>query len=265
MLSNLLYLASLLALLSQSLTINTIRSFSVKKNQFKTDNKQVINETVNDQSHLLKLSKIGREKPDNVFKPAVILSRNPDKLKKGPNQSTNRKLRTPRGINQIKSIYNTLQAGNSPFNDNRINTVRYVPSKKVDSNNKMYFIFNISLLSSTEDVLKAELYINRKYIRQRLTFDLHYFLYSTLTKSSGKTQKRSQRQQNGASITIDLRNFFSRRFNKKNHWQSFNIIESIKSYLFARNKPKVFKNNTNTYYTFKDQMQNVNKGKAFNI
>ena len=239
---------------------------------------------------LFKLSKIGREAQSDNTGP----NRNPQNLvfleeindyDKYVNQQAKShpppKKSILRGVSQIKSIYNSLKNEKAILNDLNINTVRYVPSTKgnilflfnlfiklshfesfllVDSNNKVYFLFNLSLLTNTEQILKSELYINKKYIRQRLIFDLHYFLYSTIKTNglnSSQTKSKSENNENGASMTIDLRNFRADRFNKQNSWQSFNILEPIKSYLNVRNTRQygIDKSNKNpsTYYTLDQQ------------
>ncbi len=113
----------------------------------------------------------------------------------------------------------------------------------------------MSLLTNTEKVLKSELYINKKYIRQRLTFDLRCFVYSTLKSNASQNKKPD----NSPTMTIDLRNFHLNQFGKQSSWQSFNILDSIKSYLLARNSNAKMnsKSSKSVYYTLdSDQSQN---------
>ena len=114
----------------------------------------------------------------------------------------------------------------------------------------MYFMFNLSLLTDTEKVVKSEVFINRKYIRQRLVFDLHYLVYSTKTGLNANARNLNDKKlKTGATMTIDLRNFQANRYNRQNHWQSFNILESVKTYLHSRNNQQTIKNRTSVYYT----------------
>jgi len=159
-------------------------------------------EAVNVQTeNLLRLSTIGnQEKSAPVFQPAHIIQKNVKDTKKySARKETNKQnshlkkgQRSHHGISQIKSIYQTLRDGDSINNDRGINTIRYIPASKFETNEKLYFLFNLSLLTSTEKVFKSELFINKRYIRQRLTFDLHYFFYTTKLNSGGiKSKKKS--------------------------------------------------------------------------
>ena len=156
----------------------------------------------------------------------------------------------PRGINHIKSIYTNLRDVNSAFEDTDINTVRYIPSVKSESNRKLSFVFNLSLLTSTERLIKSELYINKKHIRQRLKFSLNFYLIKN--KTNAKLDSNSKL--NSASTTIDLANLRGHKFKKQHGWQVFNIIDSVNSYLSVRNNrakllnAKLRKNST-VYFT----------------
>ncbi len=213
-------------------------------------------EAVNVQTeNLLRLSTIGnQEKSAPVFQPAHIIQKNVKDTKKySARKETNKQnshlkkgQRSHHGINQIKSIYQTLRDGDSINNDRGINTIRYIPASKFETNEKLYFLFNLSLLTSTEKVFKSELFINKRYIRQRLTFDLHYFFYTTKLNSGGiKSKKKS----GGPSMTLDLSNYIGSDFGRQNQWESFNILNSIRSYLTMRASIPVV-NQTNLYYTF---------------
>ena len=110
-----------------------------------TRNKLVFDGTQSHHNLLLQLSKnTPRISSDqsNVFKPALQVNRiktsrprqsssikNYRKLKQNALYNKNLK-RTPRGLNHIKSIYNSLMNDKSINNDPKINTVRYVPATK---------------------------------------------------------------------------------------------------------------------------------------
>jgi hypothetical protein len=166
-----------------------------------------------------------------------------------------------RGISQLNSIYNQLKMGQLIFGDERINTVRYVPSLKLHSqnSNKMNFMFNLSLLSSSESVVKAELYINKKHVRQRLQFNLHYFLNSNeLLNLPNKTINETALSDKTLATMIELANM-ERAGSHSNSWRMFNIIDSIDSYAnIRRNKiqfksPRKTDSKSNIYYTMNDR------------
>jgi len=225
--------------------------------RFNSTNKEAVNLK---KESLLRFSTLEHpHKTNPVFKPASIIAKKQNKtkqssLEKGSNQKGSHLRRGKRqhhGISQIKSIYETLKSGESINNDKTINTIRYVPASKFETNNKLYFLFNLSLLTSTEKVFKSELFINNRYIRQRLSFDLYYFFYSTKLKSGGV---ESRRKSGGPSMTLDLRNYLASDFGQQNQWESFSILNSIQSYLSMRaSVPAV--NKTNLYYTFNNNEQ----------
>lgn len=209
-------------------------------------------------------------KDQSVFRPAFKVDRNLNKIYKQPKSSNllgQQKQQTvhkeSHGISQIKSIYNSFTRDSyTDLTDERVNTVRYIPSAKFDANNKLYFLFNLSLLTNSEDVLKSELFIHRQFIRQRLTFDLHYLLYSTNgANKQNSIDKRHKQKTNGASMTIDLSNFRTSRFSRQNPWQSFNILESMRSYLSVRKHQQIAKNETaSVYYTINEERLEVPQG-----
>jgi hypothetical protein len=119
----------------------------------------------------------------------------------------------------------------------------------VEINDKFYFLFNLSLLTNTERILKSELFINKRYIRHKLAFDIHYLYYSIKSSdaSSIKLEKSDKlinksetmhynikKAGNGPSMSIDLANFKYDKYRKANGWQSFSMISSINSYLAMR-------------------------------
>lgn len=208
----------------------------------------------------------------NIFRPAFQVDRNESKgsssiksyyksrsSEKNLLYSKQRSKRVLHGVGQIKSVYKSLKNGKFIYNHESINTVRYIPSTKVNSNNKLYFLFNLSLLTNTEKLMKSDLFINRKYVRQRLAFDLHYLLYSTLSKSGfNKTESVPRKSQNGPSMTIDLRNAHMNRFSRENQWQSFDIVRSIQSYLNVRNSQQTARNiSDSVYYTVDNDKPNM--------
>ncbi len=113
------------------------------------------------------------------------------------------------------------------------------------------------MLSGSEHLIKTDLFINRKYIKQKLEFNLHYFLYSTFNNkrnnSSFKMNKINSINNNngGTSATIYLKNVKLDKY--QSTWQSFNILDSINSYLSIRNTKQLIetkkKTNKNVYYT----------------
>lgn len=232
--------------------IKSFDHFISKYNKKITKNKSIFNKKTNktlDQTSLIfQLSKLGRQKPSSL------------KAKKPQSKKPESK-----GISQIRSVYNTVKNGlNQAYYEN-INTIRMVPSTKVESSKKLYFLFNLSLISPTEKLVKSDLYINRKYIKQKLEFNLHYFLYSSLNNkrslnvtTASVNQKRSAAA-SGSSATLYLKNLNS------NHqtWQSFNIYDSVKSYLDMRNSKHAYQmalnksSNKNIYYTFNQEASQV--------
>lgn len=116
------------------------------------------------------------------------------------------------------------------------------------------------MLSGSEHLIKTDLFINRKYIKQKLEFNLHYFLYSTFNKrnnSSFKVNKINSinnSNNGGTSATIYLKNVKLDKY--QSTWQSFNILDSINSYLSIRNTKQLIetkkKTNKNVYYTNKN-------------
>ena len=148
-----------------------------------------------------------------------------------------------RGQSQMNHVYASLKEGNYIFNDKDINTIRHIPSSRTASSNKLTFRFNLSLLSKTEKLIKAELYLNRKLIKHRLKFNLRYFLGRTTSVSKSDS-----------ATIIDLENFRSVSGNvfKRNPWQMFNIGDSLSSYFAARNgneKQAFNKRNKTVYFT----------------
>lgn len=218
---------------------------------------------------IFKLSKLGRE-PLISTKTANIsnskkLNRSKVKVKSNKNlKTTSSKIPISKGIYQIKSIYNNFKNGKAVLNDKSINTIRYIPSVKVDSTKKLYFLFNLSLISGSETVIKSDLFINRKYVKQRLEFNMHYFLYSSGTKrnSSSANQKVNRdTSAGGTSATIYLKNLKQDKSSNQYIWQSFNIIDSVKSYLTIRNSRKLLENavnkslSKNIYFTYNNNAQ----------
>ena len=150
-----------------------------------------------------------------------------------------------RGANQMRTIYESLKSGNTILNEKEINTIRLIPCTKAVTNKKLHFLFNLSLISPSESLVKAELYMNKRFVKQKLVFNLHYFLYSTPTSTSNRTTNSSSKKikitssTNGfdhASTIIDLNNpRFSSSHNNNHHWPYFNILDSLKSYVSVRN------------------------------
>ena len=106
------------------------------------------------------------------------------------------------------------------------------------------------MLSGSEHLIKTDLFINRKYIKQKLEFNLHYFLYSTFNKrnnSSFKMNKINSINNNnnngGTSATIYLKNVKLDKY--QSTWQSFNILDSINSYLSIRNTKQLIETKKN--------------------
>ncbi len=208
-------------------------------------------------------------KPANdqiLFKPAYKIERNPYKVHQKPkapnplNQNLKQDLpkekKQSQGFSHIKSIYNSFKRGDPVDGNEAINTIRYVPATKLETNEKLFFLFNLSLLTRSEDVTKADLFIHRKFIRQRLVFDMHYLLYSTQSTNKQHLADKRRKQTGGASMTIDLGNFRSTRFSRENTWQAFSILESIRSYLSARKLRQFVRNETaSVYYTVSEGEQ----------
>lgn len=179
-----------------------------------------------------------------------------------------------RGLDQIKTIYESLKNGNLIYDDGQINTVRYIPCVKVNSNKKLNLLFNLSLISSSEKIVKAELYLNKKYIKHRLMFNLHYLLHSknnnerdlNLFIKNFKLNKTSS-----ASTTIDLAMFKNQKFRKYQNWHVFNLIDSLSSYVTTRNNRFKYSSimnaktgsngNNKIYYTYDNVQTNLNKNK----
>jgi hypothetical protein len=274
----------LLTIVLFNLILNTISSIEVKKPTARTWLNQKANISTDETKRnvLLELSKLGREEPkptNNTLQPVkpkpdyfnqivneatqhlrksasnyiidieqVDTHRNTPRTKPTPAKQDNKQ--APRGINHIKSIYANLRDGNSAFEDTDINTARYIPSVKSESNRKLSFVFNLSLLSSTERLIKSELYINKKHIRQRLKFSLNFYLIKNRTNA----KLDSSAKLNSASTTIDLANLRGHKFKKQHGWQVFNIADSVNSYLSVRsNRAKLLnarlRKNSTVYFT----------------
>jgi hypothetical protein len=105
----------------------------------------------------------------------------------------------------------------------------------VITNKKVHFLFNLSLISPTEQIIKTELYLNKRYVKQKLVFNLHYFLYLTTqqaNQTSSRKLKSSSSGFNHASTIIDLNN---KRYSSGHQWSHFNIVDSLRSYTTVRN------------------------------
>lgn len=231
------------------------KNYSKNKSVFN----KLTNSTLKQKDLIFQLSKLGREISIKSNKTSSRLAKKPNKKQ---NKKQQQKIPISKGVYQIKSIYNNLKNGNSIYNDKSINTVRYIPSSKVDSTKKLYFLFNLSLISGSEQLIKSDLFINRKYIKQKLEFNLHYFLYSTQNNNNNKKNENATNKVNrdtssasGSSATIYLKNLKNEKYFNQQTWQSFNIMNSIQSYLTTRKNRKLYENavnksNKNIYYTF---------------
>jgi len=137
-----------------------------------------------------------------------------------------------RGVNHITQLYNDLKDGHFYNNNDNINTIRLIPAVRITSNKKLTFKFNLSLLSNSEKLVKAELYINKKFIKHRFKFALKYLL-----------NKELERRQSDSATIIDLENFRFGNGNilKRNPWQMFNIIDSMSSYFIVRSNENKMK------------------------
>lgn len=164
-----------------------------------------------------------------------------------------------RGINHIHFLYKRLKEGNSIYNDKSINTIRFIPSIRSTSYNKLTFQFNLSLLSTTEKLIKVELFLNKKFIKSKLKLNLKY-------------QLDQNKMKKGPMTIIDLAEFKNGNGNfLKPHsgWQMFNIIDSANSYFMARNNKEKLsrialdnrKNNT-VYYTVTSEFNLNSKEKS---
>jgi hypothetical protein len=173
-----------------------------------------------------------------------------------PSDSSSNGNKLNRGLNQLKEIYNSLK--NEPSNHyENINTIRYVPCSKIITRNKIHFMFNLSLLSPTEDLIKSEMFINTRFAKQKLIFNLHYLLYSS--QNTTFTQKNKKRSSFDASTIIDLRN--NRVFQSNQHqWQHFNIADSLRSYINVRNHKfrSTNQNNVNKNVYYSDSESKLN-------
>ena len=160
----------------------------------------------------------------------------PDKIQKG-------NLTTSRGINHLKYLYSTIKERKLIYNSKNINTIRCIPSTRTTSYKKLIYNFNLSLLSTTEKIIKAELYINKKFIKHKLKFSLKYLL-----KPNGKQFRQTYKDTESMTI-IDLANFKIGNGNilkRYGGWQMFNIIDSVNSYFMVRNNRETIKKNNNS-------------------
>jgi hypothetical protein len=164
-----------------------------------------------------------------------------------------------RGINHITQLYNDFKDGHFYNNNDNINTIRLIPAVRITSNKKLMFKFNLSLLSNSEKLVKAELYINKKFIKHRFKFALKYFL-----------NKELERRQSDSATIIDLENFRFGNGNilKRNPWQMFNIIDSLSSYFVVRSNEKNIKQQrdlnrkNNTFYYTINNLKSSNEEKS---
>lgn len=106
-------------------------------------------------------------------------------------------------------------------------------------NKKQTYTFNLSLLSSSEAVLRCELYISKRHIKQRMLFDLHYALYTRTSSGASSGNNRTLTAVSGGhelSTQIDLGNLRLDRHSlmRTNNWHSFNLIDSLRPYVEAR-------------------------------
>lgn len=116
-------------------------------------------------------------------------------------------------------------------------------------------MFNLSQLSSSETVLKCELYISKKHIKQRLLLDVHYLLSSHESTGSSSSSSSSSSSANSSSSSmwpagdvigyeherqlstqIDLGNLRIDKYSllRTNNWHSFNLIDSLRPFVEAR-------------------------------
>lgn len=245
--------------------INSIEStINLKKNATSFSFKSKVNSppptttstavTSNKTQFLNELSKVGREKFSDLARKLDPYNQQANFIpeKKQHSQIHNS---TTRGINHIKYLYKNEES----LLNSDINTLRYIPSVRSTSYKKLTFQFNLSALTTTERLVKAELYINKKFIRHRLKFTLKYFLNRRTQPLKNKSYQEPYHTQ---SVTmIDLENFRSGNVRlKRNPWQMFNIIDSLSSFAMvrsSRSKKKFLQDNGNktVYYTINNRME----------
>lgn len=103
------------------------------------------------------------------------------------------------------------------------------------------------MLSSTEKILKAELYINKKHIRHRLMLNLHYYLYP----KNRNFNLNLNSTKNAASTIIDLAKYRNEKFKKHQNWHLFNLADSLVSYVATRNNRFKYSSLAKTNFKFK--------------
>lgn len=79
------------------------------------------------------------------------------------------------------------------------------------------------MLSNTERIIKAEFYVNRKFIKQKLMLNLNYLFYKDANLTAN------------TAAQIDLSNMRLSRTTAANNWHFFNIVDSLRSYVNLRN------------------------------
>lgn len=95
----------------------------------------------------------------------------------------------------------------------------------------MSFVFNLSALTSTERIAKSELYVNNRYVRLKLAFNMYYVNSLADVSGGGRSSAKAS-----SSMTIDLSNYRNIRYKKQNGWQMFSIQDSLSSYMNARSR-----------------------------
>ncbi|CAF0720249.1 unnamed protein product [Brachionus calyciflorus] len=163
-----------------------------------------------------------------------------------------------RGLDQLKSMYESLKSGDLINDDKNINTVRFIPSSRIQlKNKKISYAFNLSLLTESEKILKSEIYFNRKILRLKPIVNLHYFI----SKTSELNDLVGRMINSTVSSIIDLSKF---RLGRKNsNWHTFNLGDSLSSFLATRyNRLKFSQSNFNKpnfYYTFDSEVIHQNE------
>ena len=165
-----------------------------------------------------------------------------------------------KGLSHIRSIYEAMRdnggrvpsphALESASETAAVNTVRYIQSHQIETSDTVQYWFNLSGLASDERLVRPELYINKRHVKHKTLFRLHYiFHHSAVSGDAFNNASRHNQHRHSTlfdrvldtdslSTVIDLAYVKPTSNNNNNNgggaWRMFNLFDSMNPYVSAR-------------------------------